>query len=704
MASRNLAPLVLLFALACATSPSRTPTSSLPAPPVARRQPHSVTLHGDTRQDDYFWLREKDNPEVLAYLEAETAYARAFMKSSASLQERLYQEMLGRIQQTDASVPYLKGGYRYYSRTEDGKPYPIHCRRRAHPEGPEEVLLNLNALAEGHRYFKLLAFQVSDDGQLLAFSADTTGARDYTLYVKDLRSGALLPVRREHTDGVAWAADSRTLFYVTEDATKRSHQLWRHTLGEERDTLVYEDKDERFNVYLWRSRSGGYLFVMSRSRNTSEVRVLPAHAPTSEPRVVAPREEGHRYSVEHRGELFYIRTNSGGPHFRIVTAPVSAPERKNWKELLPHREAVMLERMELFSGHLVISEREKGLQYLAVTELSSGERHRIAFPEQVYEVTLDRNEEWDTRTLRFQYESPITPSSTFDYDMATRQRVLRKQQTVLGYEPSRYTTERLHVTAEDGTRIPVSLVYRKGLRRDGGAPMYLKGYGAYGSTPSLGFFSNDISMFDRGVIVATAHVRGGGDLGETWHDGGRLHRKMNTFTDFISVAEALIAQGYTSKVRLAIWGGSAGGLLVGAVLNLRPELFRVALVHYPFVDVLNTMLDPSLALTVPEYEEWGNPTQPEDYAYIKQYCPYTNVRAQAYPAMLVMTALDDSQVMYWQPTKWVARLRANKTDRQPLLLHVDMAAGHSGDSSRYDFLREVAFTLAFVLTELGLEH
>jgi oligopeptidase B len=672
-------------------------------PPVAPRKPHSVTVHGDTRQDEYSWLREKDNPEVRAYLEAESAYARAFMRSSAGLQERLYQEMLGRIQQTDASAPYRKGGYLYYSRTEEGKPYPLHCRRRANPEGPEEILLDLNALARGHRYFKLLAFQVSDDGQLLAFSTDTTGGRDYTLHLKDLRSGALLPMRREHVDNVAWAADSRTLFYVTEDAARRSHRLWRHTLGEEKDTLVLEDTDERFNVYLSRSRSGGYLIVTSRSRNTTEVRVLPAHAPHSEPRMVAPREEGHRYFVDHRGESFYIRTNSGGPHFRIVTAPVLTPGREHWKELIPHRDEVMLERMELFAHHLVTSEREGGLQYLSVMDLTSGERHRVTFPEQVYEVALERNEEWDTRTVRFQYESPITPRSLFDYDMATRERVPRKQQTVLGYEPSRYTTERLHVTVADGTRIPVSLVYRKGLRRDGSAPMYLKGYGAYGSTPSLGFFSNDISMLDRGVVVATAHVRGGGELGERWHDAGRLHRKMNTFTDFISVAEALIAQGYTSKERLAIWGGSAGGLLVGAVINMRPDLFRVALVHFPFVDVLNTMLDPSLPLTVPEYEEWGDPTRPEDYANIQQYCPYTNVKAQAYPAMLVMAALEDSQVMYWQPAKWVARLRANKTDRQPLLLHVDMASGHSGASSRYDFLREVAFTLAFVFTQLGLE-
>ncbi|WP_198956258.1 S9 family peptidase [Archangium sp. Cb G35] len=691
-------PLALVLTLACATVPR-------PAPPVARQQPHAITLHGDTRQDEYDWLREKDNPEVHAHLEAESAHARAFMQPTADLQERLYQEMLGRIQQTDASVPYSKDGYLYYSRSEQGKSYAIHCRRHASPGSPEEVLLDLNVIAEGHRYFKLKEFQVSDDGQRLAFSVDTSGARDYTLYIKDLRSGALLPERREHVDDVAWAADNRTLLYTTENAAKRSHQLWRHVLGEERDALVHEDTDERFNVYLWRSRSREYFIILSRSRDTSEVRVLPAHAPDAPPRVVAPREQGHKYSVDHRGGLFYIRTNAGAPNYRLVTAPVDAPGPENWKEFLPHRDAVMVVQLEVFSSHLVTREREGGLEHLTVTDLASGERHRVAMPEQVYEVEFAQNEEWNTRSLRFRYESPITPASTFDYDMATRERVLLKQETVLGgYEPSRYTTERLHVTAADGTGIPVSLVYRKDLKKNGSAPMYLKGYGAYGATPSLGFFANDLSMLDRGMVVATAHVRGGGELGEAWHDGGRLHRKMNTFTDFISVAEALIARGYTSKERLAIWGGSAGGLLVGAVLNLRPDLFRVALVHAPFVDVLTTMLDPSLPLTVPEYEEWGNPTLPEDYAYIRQYCPYTNVKAQPYPALLVMAALNDSQVMYWGPAKWVARLRAHKTDSHPVLLQMDMAAGHTGASSRYDQLRETAFTFAFVFTQLGLER
>ena len=697
-------PVVLVLLWGCATAPRPSVSSSLPPPPVARRIPHSVTVHGDTRQDDYAWLRERDNPEVLAYLEAENAYSLAAMRSLSDFEERLYQEMIGRIQWADTSVPYRKGDFLYYSRIEQGRPYALHYRRRASPEGPEELLLDLNVLAQGHPYFKLREFQVSDDGRWLAYSVDTTGKREYTLSLKDLSTGALLPERRELTYNVAWASDNRTLFFTTENAAHRSDKLWRHVLGEEGDTLVHEEKDEGFNLYLARSRSGEYFFIESSSWLTSEVWVLPCRESTVAPRRVAPREPGHVYYLEHQGARFYIRTNSTGPNFRIVTAPVDAPGRENWKELLPTRDTVSLSRMAMFSGHLVLLETEDGLSHLSVTELASGERHRLRLPEQVYEVSFDKNQQWDTQTLRVRYESPVTPTTTFDYDMGTRQRVLLKQEAVVDYEPSRYTTERLHVTAADGTRIPVSLVYRQGLRRDGSAPMYLKGYGAFGSTASMDFFSNDLSMLERGVVIATAHVRGGGELGERWHDAGRLRNKMNTFTDFISVAEALIAQGYTSRERLAIWGGSAGGLLVGTVLNLRPDLFRVALVHVPFVDVLNTLLDPTLPLTVPDYEEFGNPTRPEDYAAIKRYCPYTHVKAQAYPAMMVLTGLHDSQVSYWESAKWVAKLRANRTDSRPLLLEVNMKAGHTGSNDRYESTREVAHTLAFVLSQVGIER
>ncbi len=717
---RFLSLLLAAALAACATPPPPPPTVAPPAPapvaeaprpaeltpPVARRVPHPTTLHGDTREDDYYWLREKENAEVRAYLEAEDAYTAQVMKPTAALQEKLYGELLGRIQQTDLSVPYRKGGFLYYSRTEEGKQYPLFCRKKGSAEAPEEVLLDLNALAQGESFLSLGAFQVSDDGNLLAYALDRTGFRQFTLQVKDLRTGQVGPERMEKVVTVAWAADNRTLLYTTEDAAKRSAVLWRHTLGTpaSEDVKVYEEKDERFGVMVSRTRSGAWLMVDSNSLTTSEVRVLPANKPTAALTVVAAREQEHKYSVEHHGDLFYIQTNSGGRNYRIVTAPVKAPERKNWKELVPHREAVMLENLDLFQNHLVMYEREAGLQQVSVMDLKTRATHRVSFPEQVYTVFTDRNEEWATKLLRFNYQSPVTPASTYDYDMASRERTLLKQQPVLGgFDASRYQTERLMVTAKDGTQVPVSLVYRKGLVKDGKAPLLLKGYGSYGAPGYMFFNHPELSLLDRGFVSATAHIRGGGDMGKAWHDAGRMMNKMNTFTDFIAVAEALVAQGYTSKERLAIQGGSAGGLLMGAVVNLRPDLFKVAMAHVPFVDVLNTMSDTSLPLTVGEFEEWGNPQVKAEYEYMRQYCPYTNVKAQAYPTLLVKTGFNDSQVMYWEPAKWVAKLRATKTDRNPLLFQNNMSAGHGGSSGRYDRLKEVAFDYAFLLTQLGVE-
>ncbi len=706
----RLAPLFLVALLsACATTPS-TPVPSAPAalaPPIAQRVPHPVVFHGDTLQDDYFWLRERESPQVRAYLEAEAAYTAQMMKPTEALQKTLYEEMLGRIQQTDLEVPYRKGGFYYYSRTEEGKQYPILCRKQGTLEAPEEVMLDLNVLAEGHKHLRLGAAVVSDDGNLLAYSLDTTGFRQYTLYVKDLRTGEMGPERIEKTTGfsVAWAADNRTLFYVTEDAAKRPYRLWRHTLGTDgkQDALVYEEKDERFTLDNRRTRSGEYLVFTSESSTTSEVRVLNAHEPGAQPRVVEPRQQDHEYYVDHHGALFYIRTNSGGRNFRLVTAPVREPGRKHWKELLAHRPAVMLERTLLLRDHLIVFEREAGLPHIAITDLKTRQSHRVTFPEEAYTVFPSANEEWDTRLLRFSYTSFITPQSIFEYDMASQERRLLKQVPVLGgFDPSRYQVERLELTAQDGARVPVSLVYRKGLEKDGRAPLLLKGYGAYG-IPSFAYFnSNLLSLLDRGVTVAVAHIRGGGDLGKPWHDAGRMRQKMNTFTDFITAAEGLIAQGYTSKDRLAIHGISAGGLLVGAVTNLRPDLFKVVVADVPFVDVLNTMSDTSLPLTVGEFEEWGNPQVKEDYEYMRQYCPYTNVVAKDYPTMLVRTSFYDSQVMYWEPAKWVAKLRALKTDPNPLLFEINMNAGHSGASGRYDALKEEAFDYAFLLTHLGV--
>jgi oligopeptidase B len=722
MRSSPLLLAALLAACATAPAPSPTPEAAAPAPsaavpgpgpasptpPVAKRIPHPVTLHGDTRQDDYFWLREKENPEVRAYLEAEAAYAAQVMKPTEALQKKLYEEMLGRIQQTDLEVPFRKDGFYYYTRTEEGKQYPIHCRKKGSLEAPEEVLLDSNVLSAGFKFYRVATFQVSDDGHLLAYSVDSTGSNEFTLYIKDLRTGKLGPERIQKVAGYsgAWAADNRTFFYITEDAAKRAHRLWRHTVGTDGkdDVLVYEEKDERFRLWVQRSSSREYLFVHANSATTSEVWALPASKPTAQLQPLEPRQQEHEYSVEHHGELFYIRTNSGGRNFRLVTAPVKAPGRKNWKELLPHREKVMIEDTTLFKNHLVVLERDTGQQQLVVTDLKTRASHRISLPEQVYTVFPSSNEEFDTPVLRFRYTSLVTPMSVFDYDMGTRERKLLKQQPVLGgYDPSHYETERLLVTAQDGVQVPVSLVYRKGLKKDGRAPLLLLGYGSYGF-PNMPFFSTlRLSLLDRGVTVALAHIRGGGDLGKPWHDAGRMRQKMNTFTDFIAVADALVAQGYTAKERLAINGGSAGGLLMGAVTNLRPELFKVVLAEVPFVDVLNTMSDASLPLTVNEFEEWGNPQVKEEYEYIRQYCPYTNVTAKAYPTMLVKTSFNDSQVMYWEPAKWVAKLRLLKTDQNPLLFQINMDAGHGGSSGRYDFLKEEAFDYAFLLTQLGVE-
>jgi oligopeptidase B len=688
-------------------------------PPLARRDPVEHLLHGDRRIDHYAWLREKKNPEVLAYLNAENTYTDTILHGTECFQENLYREMLGRILQTDLSVPYRLRGYLYFTRTEEGKQYAIHCRRRDVEGSPEELLLELNALAEGHSFLGLGSFAVTDDNQLLAYSVDTTGFRQFTLHIKDLRTGKMLPEVIERVTSIAWVPDNRTLFYTVEDeSTKRSYRLYRHSLGATLpDKLLYEEGDERFRLEVDRTRSGAFVLLTATSHTTSEVRYLPADQPESEFRLIAHREDTHEYYVDHHpgpdggrpGGVFYVRTNSGGRTFRLMTAPVEDPRRKFWRELIPNRPEVMLAAAETFQSHLVLFEREGGLPYLRIVDLAHAApdalaaSHRIEFTEPSYNACSDLNPEFVTNHVRFLYESFITPRSVFDYDLTTRERILLKQQPVLGgYDATQYASERIHATASDGTRIPISVVYRRGTRHDASAPLLLYGYGSYGISVPVGFSSNRISLLDRGVIYAIAHIRGGGELGKPWHDAARLHKKRNTFTDFVSAAEHLTAGGYTSPGRLVIEGGSAGGLLMGAVTNMRPDLFRIVITHVPFVDVLNTMLDASLPLTVGEYEEWGNPQIPEDYFCMKSYCPYTNLERKPYPAMLVKTSLHDSQVMYWEPAKYVAKLRTLKTDDYPLLLKTNMGAGHGGASGRYDYLREIALDYAFVLTQLGI--
>ena len=673
------------------------------APPVARREPHAVELHGDRRVDEYAWLREKSSPEVRAYLEAENAYADAVTAPAAGLREKLYEEMLGRIKQTDLTVPARQGKYFYYSRTQEGKQYPIWCRRARSEDGPEEVMLDGNVLAEGHEFFALGAYEVSDDGTLFAYTTDFTGFREYTLRVKDLCSGELLPDTIEHVTSLAWAGDGRTLFYAVEDDAKRPHRVFRHRLGDASDALVYEERDERFRAGITRSRSRAFLFLDSQSHTSSEFRFLRADAPEGEWRLVAPRQPQHEYEVDHHGDRLYLRSNRAGRNFALFSAPLADPRPENWTEVIPHRPDVMLAGMEFFAGHSVLHEREEGLPRIRVTDLRTGEWHRIEFPEPAYSAVTGDNFEFDTNTYRYIYESLVTPRTVFDYNLATRERTLRKQTEVLGgYDPAQYVTERLAARAADGTAIPISIAYRRGRPRDGSAPLLLLGYGSYGYPLPVVFRSNRVSLLDRGFAVGLAHVRGGGEMGKPWHDQGRMLRKRNTFTDFIAAADFLVGKGFTSHERLAIHGSSAGGLLMGATLNLRPDICRVAVMHVPFVDVINSMLDPSLPLTVGEFEEWGNPQDPEQYAYMRSYCPYTNLAPRAYPAMLLRAGWNDSQVMYWEPAKYTARLRTLKTDANPLLLKVNLAAGHGGASGRYDYLREVAFDYAFLLREFGI--
>lgn len=692
-----------------------------PLPPVARREPLEHLLHGDRRVDHYAWLCDKTNREAIAYLNAENAYTDAVLHGTAPFQEKLYQEMLGRILQTDLSVPYCLRGYLYFTRTEEGKQYPIHCRRRDSDNAPEELLLDLNALAQRHSFLGLGSFAVSDNNQLLAYSLDTTGFRQYTLQIKDLRIGEAFPERIERVTSAAWAADNQTLFYTVEDeTTKRSWRLYRHVLGAtEPDALLYEEPDERFRLEVERTRSGAFLLLTIISHTTSEVRFLRADKPTADFRLIAPREDEHEYYADHHpgpagdstGGNFYIRTNSGGRTFRLVTSSVADPRRDTWREFIPNRPDVMLAAAQVFASHLVLYERESALPYLRIVPLDASNAsknplaasHRIEFREPVYNASLGANLEFVTNHVRFHYESFITPRSVFDYDLRTGEQILRKQQPVLGgYDPSQHVSERLYAEAGDATRVPISIVYRRDTPRDASAPLLLYGYGSYGISVPVNFSSNRLSLLDRGVIYAVAHVRGGGELGKPWHDAGRMHKKRNTFNDFVAAAERLIALRYTSAQKLIIEGGSAGGLLMGAVANQRPDLFRIVISHVPFVDVLNTMLDASLPLTVGEYEEWGNPQIAADYFYMKNYDPYTNLERKAYPAMLVKTSLNDSQVMYWEPAKYVAKLRTLKTDANPLLLKINMGAGHGGASGRYDYLREMALDYAFLLSHLGI--
>ena len=677
-----------------------------PRPPMAEKKTKTTNIHGDTLVDEYFWLREKTNPSVLAHLQAEEAYTESAMKHTAALQEKLYNEMLSHIKQTDETAPYRWGNHFYYTRTVEGKQYPIYCRKKGSLEAPEEIVLDQNELAKGHKFMSVETFVPSDDGNLLAYTTDNTGYRQFTLQIKDLRTGQLFPEKIERVNYVAWANDNKTLFYVTEDpVTKRSDKFFRHVLGTDKSDLVYEEKDELFDIGTGRSLDKAVIFLQASSKTSTEVRYLFAAEPNSELKVILPRQPEHEYDVDHRNNLFYIRTNKGAKNFRVVTAPVSDPSEKNWKEFVAHRPAVKIDAVLMFADHAVLAGWEKGLEQLETIDLKTNKQQRIQFPEPVYSVALSANREFNTSVVRYNYNSLVRPNSVFDYDMNTGKATLVKQTEVPGgFDTANYKSERVFATASDGTKVPLSIVYRKGVKLDGSAPLLLYGYGSYGYSISPTFSSNRLSLLDRGVICAIAHIRGGGEMGEEWRQAGRMMNKINTFTDFIAAAETLIDKKYTSKDRLVIEGGSAGGLLMGVVSNMRPDLFKGVVSHVPFVDVLNTMLDASLPLTTSEYIEWGNPNDKPAYEYMKKYSPYDNIAKKNYPATLVKVSLNDSQVPYWEGAKLVAKLRTMKTDTNPLLLKVNFGAGHGGSSGRYDALREKAFDYAFMLWQMGVKE
>ncbi|MFZ0820430.1 MAG: S9 family peptidase [Candidatus Acidiferrales bacterium] len=691
----------LLIPIALAT---RAQNGAALQPPETKIVPHPVTIHGYTLKDDYFWLRDKQNPEVIKHLEAENAYTDAMMAPTKGLQDTLYNEMLGRIKQTDLSVPYRLGGYFYYSRTEEGKQYPYLCRKKGSLDGPEELVLDLNKMAEGHTFMSLGAYNVSDDGNMLAYSTDSTGYRQYSLHVRDLRSGQTLTENIERVDSVEWAADNKTLFYTTEDAvSKRGDKFWRHMVGTDKNDLLFDEKDELFDIGVGRSEDKKIIFLASFAKTSREFRYLRAENPTGEFKVVLPRQDGHEYDVDHYEGQFYITTNKDAKNFRVVTAPISDPSEKNWKTFIAHNPAVKIDGVTFFVNHAVVSEREGGLSYLRVIDMKTKQSHRIAMAEPDYALFLGANPEFNTATVRFNYQSMVTPASTYDYDMNTRERKLLKQQPVLGgFDSKNYEAKRIWAVARDGVKVPVSLVYKKGTKFDGTAPMLLYAYGSYGASMSPTFSSSRISLLDRGVIYALAYIRGGGEMGEEWRQEGRMMKKMNTFNDFIDCADYLEKNKYTSADRMVVNGGSAGGLLMGAVVNMRPDLFKAVVAEVPFVDVMNTMLDASLPLTTSEYTEWGNPNEKAAYDYMIQYSPYDNVKAQNYPAMLIKISLNDSQVPYWEGAKFAARIRATKTDHNPLLVKVNMGAGHGGSSGRYDALHETAFNYAFMLWQWGI--
>jgi oligopeptidase B len=694
---------VLTLLVVCGLPPGGTLAAQdrQPVAPVAAMVPHADTVNGDILNDEYFWMRDnaRARPQVLNWLQTENAYTASMLASTTPLQERLYREMVEHIKETDLSVPEFDRGYFYYFRTVKGQQYRVFCRRRGRLSAPEEILLDENLLAKAHAYSRVALHQVSPDGQLLAYTQDTTGSEWYTVYVKDLRTGQLLP---DHIDsvsyGLEWAADNRTLFFTRDNAAHRTEWIFRRRLGDPTETVVDQEPDSLYTLGLGKTKDGTYLLAQSASFTTGEARYLRADHPTDAWQVLVPRREGVEYSADHHGSDFLILTNDHATNFRVLAAPDTAVAKGRWTELVPTSDGTLIEGMDVFERYLVLYERGNGQQQIRVLSPEGGAGYGVAFPELVRAVSGGRNPDYHSRTLRFTYSSPAT---VYDFDLVRRTRVVRKVTEVPGYDRTRYRTARLWAPAPDGARVPISILYRSPLVKDGRRPMLLYGYGSYGISSDPGFNARVLSLVDRGCVFAIAHVRGGQEMGRVWYDQGRMMQKKNTFTDFIAAAEYLEREHWTSADRMAIRGGSAGGLLMGAVTNLRPDLFRAVIADVPFVDVLHTELDPSLEYTTQEWQQWGNPHIPEQYAYMRSYSPYDNVSAQAYPAMLVTAGLNDPRVNYWEPAKWVARLRAHTTGGNPILLRVDMGSGHGGASGRYDALKVEALRYAFLLNVIG---
>jgi len=678
-------------------------------PPVATIKPKIDTLHGDVRTDNYFWIREKANPDVISYLNAENAYTTARMKHTEALQQKLYDEMLGRIKETDVSVPYRDNGYLYWNATEKGKSYATFMRRRATAGSPDEVVLDANALAVGRKFSQVGSLEVSPGGSRAAYLHDTTALRVYTLYVKDLATGKLLGDSISRVvPSIAWANDT-VFFYQTADSARRSDAVWRHVLGTPRssDVEVFHERDVLDNVGVGRSKDGKYIFISDDGFTSSESRAIPTANPTSAPIVIAPRKANVEYQVDHIESWFLMTTNDNARNFKVVMMPDENLGKGSWTTMIPATDSVFIEYLEPFKKNLVVVERAKGLRRLAVIDLRTPNEaglvtHFVSFPEPAYAVNPTGNAEFDSDTLRFNYQSMVTPSSTYDYAMSTRQRVLKKRVEVPTFDPSKYEVKRFMVSARDGVKVPVSMIVGKGWKQDGTHPLLEYAYGSYGSTTEATFNSSVLSLVDRGFGYAIAHIRGGQEMGRQWYDDGKMMKKKNTFNDFVDVGQYLVDNKFTSKDRLIANGGSAGGLLMGAVVNMRPDLFKAVVADVPFVDVINTMMDASIPLTAQEWQQWGDPHIADQYAYMKTYSPYDNVERKAYPWMLVTTSLNDSQVGYWEPAKWVAKLRALKTDTNPLYIKINMAGGHGGSSGRYDVLRERAFRYAFMLDAVGM--